>query len=367
MRTTPCESHGEQSAPRAGGARASALRARSGQGLCFWYQATRMAVASNSCRYRLGHVAEALRGATTLVDRAPPQSQLRGMHALVVVRPWVDEACRSVLSACRSQGVRLVADFDDLLFAGDPARYPLVLNGRLSERACAERIQRYSEGLECFDAFTVSTEPLRAQLLAVRPQADVAVVPNGLSPHWVAQGRRLYDLWQPGDPKVIRFFCGSPSHDADFANVVHALGHFLRAHPDVSLEVVGQELSSPHLPSARVRHLPVVPYLELPRLLSSTWVTIAPLASTAFNDCKSAIKFLEAAAFGVPCIASPTRDMARCPGALLARDDAAWLAALDRLLDDSERMRVGEDARRWVDSFGHAGESARQLVDWMAS
>ena len=131
--------------------------ASAGRGLVLWYQAVRRARASASCRYRMGHFAELLGGATTIVDRAPPPGSLRGARTLVVVRPELDHRARATLAWARSRGVRLVADYDDLLFDGDPADHPLVLNRSITMAAAADRIAGHRAALPLFDAFTVAT------------------------------------------------------------------------------------------------------------------------------------------------------------------------------------------------------------------
>lgn len=357
---------------RSGSAADGESRRFDGRGLVFWYQATRLARASASCRYRIGHFAELLRGATAIVDPKPPLAALAKARTLVVVRPYLDDGCLRLLDACRDRGVRLVADFDDLLFAGDPADYPLVLSGAMSEGECADRIARYRAGLSVFDAFTVATEALRDRLSDLLPDAEVVWTPNGLSTSWVRQGRALYPTWRPGEPRVLRFLAGSPSHDADFAEVVGVLGEFLRARPDVRLQIIGPvKVQAGHLPSVQVAFEPLVPYLELPRLLASSWLTIAPLRSTAFTACKSAIKFLESAAFGAPCIATsseaaPWRDATRHRegGILLAGDESEWWRELNRMMDDGERMALGRRSRIWVDEHGGADRGARRSSEW---
>lgn len=339
-------------------------RRRDGRGLVFWYQAVRLARASAVCSYRMGHFAERLRGAVTMVDRRPPLAAVRDAKAVIAVRPFVDDAAHVVLAAVHQQGAMRIADFDDLVFAGDPAEYPLVLNGSMSEAACAARMARYREGLASFDAFTASTEQLRDELAAVVPHARIEWVPNGLSTAWVRQGRALHRPWRPGDPRVIRYLSGSPSHDRDFASVVPVLAELLRARPDVSLEIVGPvAVALDGLDVDRVRCVPRVPYVDLPRLLASSWVTLAPLAPTRFNACKSAIKFLESAAFEAPCVATPTADMERHRdgGALLARNEGEWYRAITSLLDDQQRVAAGRRARAWVDRHGRADDGAAVL------
>ncbi len=367
--TTPSASLGEDGWASHDPGTPSVRTGPDGRGLCFWYQATRMARASASCRYRMGNLAEQLPGATTVTDPRPPLRVFDRASVVVVVRPFVDGVAATILDRLRRRGVRLVADYDDLLFAGDPAEFPRVMSGAFSQAQWKGQLAGYRSGLDRFDAFTVSTEPLAEQLRAVLPGAEVAVVPNGVSPRWLRQGRALYLPWQPGDPKVIRFLPGSPSHDADFAAVVAPLAEFLRSHREARLEILGPlELDRASLPVDQVTRGSRVPYAELPRLLASSWLTLAPLAPTAFNRCKSALKFLESAAFAAPCLGSPNADMERHTegGVLLARDHVQWREALERLLDDDRRMALGSQGKRHVDQRGCATVGAGIFAAWVA-
>lgn len=312
----------------------------------------------------MGHFAEVLGGATTEIGWVPSSAAVSSARAIVAVRPYVDDAVGTLMTRARRRRALRIADFDDLLFAGDPREWPAVSNGSMSDSACAAQIARSRAGLAMFDAFTVSTEPLRAELVALAPHAIVTVAPNGLSRAWVRQGRALHRPWQAGDPRIIRFLSGTRTHDADFATIVPVLREFLTRRADVTVELVGPiAASSSGFPPGRVRFRPRVPFMELPALLASSWVTLAPLETTRFNVCKSAIKFLEAGAFEAPCIATPTWDMTRHEdgGVYLARDAADWLAALDSLYDDAARARAGRRSRAWVDRHGYADVGAKAI------
>src|SRR5262249_28363930 len=159
----------------------------------------------------------------------------------------------------------------------------------------------YSAALSAFDLFIVSTRALARRLSTLAPAASVAMVPNALSQAWVAQGKLLYRQWQPIDGLVIRYFSGSPSHDHDFASIAKPLARFVTDHPSVRVEIVGPlNVDLLSFPEGRLKLVPHVSYEELPRLLASSWVNLAPLASSEFTECKSAIKFLESGAFSCP-------------------------------------------------------------------
>jgi glycosyltransferase involved in cell wall biosynthesis len=200
------------------------------------------------------------------------------------------------------------------------------------------------------------------------PAANVAVVPNGLSDAWVRQGRALYEAFEPGDPLVIRYFAGSPSHDDDFASVVEPIRRFLFEHPEVRLELVGAiraDIST--FPEGRVALLPAVPYEVLPMLIAKSWVNIAPLRTSEYAESKSALKVLEAAAFVCPTLASPNDDVRRhhAQGAPVRLCETAqdWQRELERALDMSKRIELGHAARRYADELAMARSS---LTAWQA-
>jgi glycosyltransferase involved in cell wall biosynthesis len=336
--------------------------------VCFWYQALDVAKATASCRYRINNLGELLSGADIVVNRKLPRPIRDRVATVCMIRPLVTPRLLAELAALRSGGVRLVADFDDLLFAGRVTGLPGSVGGATSTALLDARLEGYAAALTAFDAFTVSTRPLRDQVLQRVPAANVAVVPNGLSEAWVRQGRALYDAFQPGDPLIIRYFAGSPSHDEDFASVVEPIRRFLIDHPEVRLELVGAiraDLST--FPEVRAALLPPVPYETLPRLLAKSWVNIAPLCRSEYAEGKSALKVLEAAAFGCPTLASANDDVKRhhAQGAPVRLCETAedWQRELERSLDMAQRTELGHAARRYADEHGMAAES---LGAWQA-
>ncbi len=331
----------------------------SARGICFWYQGVRSARAVASCRYRIGHFVELTRGADVVLLDELPSSVARRAHTIVCIRPCMTPAFERTLAELRRAGKRLVADFDDLLFAGNVSGLPASARGSGGEAEASKRLAGYSAAVDAFDEFIVSTRALAARISMQRAAARVSVVPNGLSRNWVEQGRALYPRFSIGDRLVLRYFSGSPSHDHDFASILPALGEFMRRHPEVTLELLGPlRLTTHPLPPERVRWLPKVGYDHLPERLASTWVNLAPLSATEFNTCKSAIKFLESAAFGCPTLASRTDDLLRHRelGAQLVLCDTEqdWSRELDAMLEMGRRRDCGQTALGHVAEHGMA-------------
>jgi glycosyltransferase involved in cell wall biosynthesis len=340
----------------------------SARGVCFWYQAVQVARAAASCRYRIGHFVELTRGADVVIGERLPTGVARRAHTLVCIRPFVTPSLEKTLLELQRAGVRLVADYDDLLFAGDISGLPSSATGSGSPAEKQRRLAAYSAGLRVFDRFLVSTRALARRLALLAPAARVTVVPNGLSSSWVEQGRALYPTFEPADPPTIRYFSGSPSHDHDFASILEPLRELLLRQTEVRLELVGHlKLDTTRLPAARVRQLPTVDYDRLPQLLASSWLNLAPLVPSEFTKCKSAIKFLEAAAFGCPSLASPSDDMLRhreLGGPVVICETAQdWSRELQASLDLARRNALSADGFRHVSAHGMAGANLSSWLD----
>ena len=339
------------------------------RGVCLWYQSEKVARALASCRYRLGHFVELVGGIDVVIAPRLPAEVAARCRIVVCARPLLTPALEGTLARLREVGVKLVADYDDLLFAGNVSGLPASVLGLASKAKQAnERLNSYAAGVRAFDRFIVATRPLAARLKAVVPQAPVTVVPNGLSEQWVEQGRALYRQFAPGDPLMIRYFAGSPSHDDDFAGIVPALAMFLNAHRQARLEVIGPvRFDRSRFPTGSVAALPKVSYERLPGLLASTWVNLAPLQSSAFNHCKSAIKVLESGAFGCPTLASASDDVLRHQelGAplVLCSTEQDWLGALKSMLDLEHRNELGRGIAEHVERHGMARSS---VAAWLA-
>ena len=102
-------------------------------------------------------------------------------------------------------------------------------------------------------------------------------------------------------------------------------------------------------------------------------IGLAPLADTAFNRCKSAIKTLDYAALGMAVVASDVDvyrgSLADGHGGLLAANDpGAWFVTLSRLVrDDTLRRGLAQGA---LQAFGAQGtlrqHAAERRAAWLS-
>src|SRR5438045_2951691 len=114
---------------------------------------------------------------------------------------------------------------------------------------------------------------------------------------------------RPAGTVRLGYFSGTRTHSLDFGAIASAIANVLVKRPAVRLEVVGPLELPPALGpfSERIHRRPVVPWRDLPALLSGVDVNLAPLElDERFCHAKSELKWFEAAVAGVATIASPT-------------------------------------------------------------
>lgn len=302
---------------------------------------------------------------------ATPQEAQRYRADIVATQRYAVpdlEAADALAAHCRRTGATLAYDLDD-----DLLHIPRDHPEAAALRPKAKVVQRL---LRNAGAVFVSTPALAASLAALR--RDVVVVPNGLDerlweglPGAVPPGLRVH-----GGP--VRVLCmGTATHGADFALIEPALERLKDTFGRrLTIDILGVSTRS-DLPDWLNR-------VGMPPNASATypgfvnWITqqanwdigLTPLADTAFNRCKSAIKTLDYAALGLAVVASDVPayrlSLADGPGGLLAANQPdAWFAAMSRLVRDGELRR--ELARGAHEAFTAQGTLVRQAESRLAA
>lgn len=282
-------------------------------------------------------------GAGIDVVVASPDEALRyRADALVTQRYAVPdaEAAEALLGHAARTGMPFVYDLDDDL-VNIPGEHPEA--GVLQPRSPV--VARLVRGA---DALLVSTPGLKTRLAPLR--RDAVLVPNGLD-------ERLWSAAAPvsaaprRDPVRI-LLMGTATHDADLAATNQALEAVCDTFGDrVSIEIIG--MTAGDLPPWAERVVvPPTGGQSYPAFVNwiagqPAWhIGIAPLADTAFNTSKSAIKTMDYGALGL---------------AVLASDVPAYRGSL---ADGSGGQLVRNDPRAW---FWAVAEMVRNPRHWQAS
>ncbi|HET7715082.1 MAG TPA: glycosyltransferase [Bauldia sp.] len=312
----------------------------------------------NTTRYRAYHLAELLADtAVAVIDfRAPPPgffAQLQDGGIVILQRLPFNKETETFLLRLRESPALIVYDIDDQVF--DPNELE---DWRLDGLDVPPA--QYARCMALADHFLVSTTRLRDKVER-RFRRPAHVITNCLNREIVvaSEAAAIGPRHAADDPFIIGYASGSKTHEQDLEVVLPALARFLRANPRAELHCIGhldvpkslkQEFGS------RIVRRRAVHWRKLPEALAQSSVQIVPLADCTFNRYKSHIRFLEAAAVGVPSVVSPVGELAATvvhqETGFVCGDAESWFEVLQKLHDDpSLRSRVGTAARRHVTTY----------------
>ena len=311
-----------------------------------------------SVRYRCYNPAEEFVKCNVIADIVAQQrltlEMLDNYDAFIFHRPYGgDEKLELFVEKIRSQNKFLMADYDDLIFAPKYALHSSIyINKVRTEMQTKAIFNANYKGLCFFDYFSVSTEPLKQQILELRPDANVFVIPNGLSVKLLQSLDIKQNETTDSPLKVISYLSGTASHNKDFAFVASALSCFLNEKKEYRLGVFGPlEIEEGVISPFSLIRFPHKNYREFLSSISRTYINIAPLApNNIFNECKSGLKFFESGIWGVPTIASPISDFKRfsdSAGLLLAHDENEWTLCLQKLSDPAFYSEATKSLREY--------------------
>ncbi|HEY3782976.1 MAG TPA: glycosyltransferase [Fimbriimonadaceae bacterium] len=150
------------------------------------------------------------------------------------------------------------------------------------------------------------------------------------------------------------YLSGSKTHNADVASISKPLGDVLHANPNLTLLMVGIVEVPAELQGfgPQIRRIPMVDWKVLPSVIATLDFLVSPLDLTFdFNHAKSHIKWLEAAAVGVPAVVSRTSEFELSikdeETGFMAATDSEWVEKIRKLADDkSLRIRMGAAAQK---------------------
>ena len=281
-----------------------------------------------SSRYRAYHDLQATggNGRIQFWDQAIGNT----FETAVFIRPRKTNSFLNALHKLKKNRAVITADFDDLIFIPELSnRLPAVLNGNASPATIHKMAQQYHEALKYFSQLSVSTAGLVPWVRQVVPDAVIHIRPNHLPLYGAKMPCSLTTFEHRHE---VHYFSGTRSHQHDLAFILPALRQWLDKNPEKTLVLRGSIRIPDKLKHCNVRHEPGCHYLAMGENLQRAMACIVPLQDTEFNQCKSAIKFLEAAQHGIPVIASPAGEYRTLTdGPLLANSNEEWFALLQKL------------------------------------
>jgi len=241
----------------------------------------------------------------------------------------------------RAQGVKVLYEIDD--YAHGVAKAKAHAYAKRFDKALLadlELVMRACDGIIC------STEYIALRYRAFN--ANVWVCQNGLD-----LGR--YALTREPRETVTVGWAGGTGHRPALAPWLHELRAVMQARPHTRLMTVGDHGYAPpfadRFGTDRAIEIGFTPIEVYPAAMANFDVALAPATNSAFFRGKSDLRWLEAAALGIPVVADPVVYPLIEDGVtgLHAATPAAAREAIAALVDDAAlRERIGAAARQYV-------------------
>lgn len=273
---------------------------------------------------------------------------LRQIKLLILVRYKWTLTMEELVMEAKRQDVKILFDEDDRAFDIDGLK---ILANTIGvplddDDSCDEwfsyitRLQKTAELAEGF----LTIHPFLGEEMKKRFGFDYQVIPNSLNEEQLATCEKLVRQKKKKanqKPFTMGYFSGSPTHKNDFAICRREIFSFLEKYPDTKLQIVGRmelpEEAEPFLQSGRIELLPLTDFIDLERLMAQVDVNLVPLVDNVFTNCKSELKFFEAAVVETPTLATPIYPYAHCirngENGFLCRE-GQWFSCLENIYQD---------------------------------
>lgn len=296
----------------------------------------------------------------TLSEVGEFMDSLIGARAAIFYRVAATPSVLKTILHANAMKLPTYYEIDDLIF--DPTCYPDPFESFEGQISITEYIglqfgvPLFRHALKACQSFIASTPALAHHMQPLTSSGTGIVIRNGLDErNEEAVSMGSHPLRQ-GESKVRIFYgSGTKAHNADFNKLVGgALLDLMRRNPNVELVIVGylKLMSEFDEFKLRIRTYPFLSDLTAYwSILASCDINLAVLESSLVADCKSEIKWLEAAILQVPSIVSETqtyRDVIK-PGidGILADRPEQWATALERMVSNPQaRYQIGSNARK---------------------
>lgn len=271
----------------------------------------------------------------------------------------------------RTLGRKIYFDVDDLVF--NPSYTHLLmdtLNVDLNNDDAWNHwhgyMGRIGATFELADAAIVTNEYLAARAQEWSGK-EAKILPNFYNKE---QGDISNDIWAQKDHDRwsrdgtinLAYFSGSPSHDRDFSLIANPIAKIMDADSRVRLTIVGYLNSSTPLSrhAGRVTILSMKDFVNLQREIGAVEVNLVPLQDNPFTNCKSELKWFEAAIVGAVTVASPTYAYRHS----VRHGENGWLAPAHKWQETLEHVISLFDTGAQQEIIHTARQDALDRYDW---
>ncbi len=256
-------------------------------------------------------------------------------------RPWYTQDFEGLLNYLSRRGKHLLADYDAPLFAEPMKGHPRPPFPEMIPHSLFPPQESFARGLRLFDFVTAATDALADRIREHHPAASVEVIESGLGTGWKDIADTLYSNVRNREEEICVGI--GAEIQLDVALLGRILPVVLERRKDLTLIVNDEVRTSLNLPGNRI--VSRVEDAGAHAMLAGASTLILPAASTAWNDCASGIRALEAIYLGCRVLASPLPGLVshREAGLQFPDSEDQWIEALCTPEDTrrgSERLSI---------------------------
>lgn len=307
-------------------------------------------------RYRVDHQIEQLEAAGFFCAGVSYDkldiNDLKYYRGFVFFRCPITNEVREFIKAAKEANKTVFYDIDDLVI---DQKYTNTI--KYLETMSKDELDLYNDGvnrmretLEMCDYAITTTERLAEELKNYI--GEVYVNRNVASEKMVKLSLKAMEEVKRNENKVIMsYLSGSITHNDDFKMILPVVQRLMKEHSNLYLKVVGlldipeelQEFKS------RILTAPFVSWIELPNIIASIDINLAPLEKSIFNEAKSENKWTEASLCKTVTVASNFGAFKTCirdgVDGVLCDNEEEWYNKLKKVIEDKEyRNTIAEEA-----------------------
>lgn len=294
---------------------------------------------------------------TSWRDAKTARNMMHFCHAVIFYRVPAFEDVIHTIEYAKALNKIVFFDIDDLIFNLD--HYPEPFES-FSKQVSVEEYDSLVKGVALYhQALSLCDYAIASTPILAEEMGKISLKKTSFCHRNAIESKMLQFLQSPL-PKLDRNYLsifygsGTKTHDADFQVAAPGLAKILNKYQNIRLTIVGYLT----LPKELTPYQERIDRIGLLRNIDAYWtflaqadINLAPLKQGLFNDCKSEIKWLEAAALGVPSVISKTQMYAEILSdgidAFIADSSQDWFDKIDILIGDEQvRQNIAKQAKQ---------------------
>lgn len=271
-------------------------------------------------RYRVEHVIEVIDcmedwNALSIVpiNLVVLEAYLDFIDIVVFERSFYFEKYEWLLCACKKRHITTIFEIDDLVFNENDVDLIMDSTGFYDIDYWTNSAKSFQKmGYLCDGYWT--TNHFLAEKLENLFHGKVWILGNffnksqeEVSDIYIKQKK---DINSYNDQFMLGYFSGTNTHFNDFMEITDEISEFMERHKDVLLKIVGYmqipAKLTKYIEQGRIITLPFMDCCSLQKEIAEVDVNLVPLVDNEFTNCKSEIKYFEAAMVGTISCMTPT-------------------------------------------------------------